>query len=218
VSATAAGIPPGLGIARAAAPQWTDQLAGVRADARGRRQGRPSRPAAGRRARLGRGLAGWVASHQRRPRMPANREGWLQIIPRIGHLADDTAAAAAQFRHPHAHDLPRGAEMTPISTQENSPTIREPQTNAASRVETACPPPHARRLRLRFARLAVAALCALALIAVGVSPAAAPPARLGPDRASLASSIRWSSCGCGWIARGCGCRWTGRVQRGQRSR
>ena len=41
----------------------------------------------------------------------------------------------------------------------------------------------------------VVALFALGLVAVGVSPAVAQPARSGLDRAGLASSIRWRSCG-----------------------
>jgi len=50
-------------------------------------------------------------------------------------------------------------------------------------------------IRLGFARLAVLALCGLGLVALGVSPAGAQPPRSAGDRAGLASSIRWSSCG-----------------------
>ena len=56
----------------------------------------------------------------------------------------------------------------------------------------AVPPAHP---PLSGVRLVVLAWCALGLAAVGVSPAVAQPARSGPDRAGLASSIRWQRCG-----------------------
>jgi hypothetical protein len=85
--------------------------------------------------------------------------------------------------------------MTPIQTTAKSAPIDEPPTNRASLVGVMRRPPHAPHPRLGFARLAVLAWCALGLVAVGVSPAVAQPARSGPDRAGLASSIRWRSCG-----------------------
>lgn len=85
--------------------------------------------------------------------------------------------------------------MTPIQAIAKSAPIDEPLTDRASVVGVMRRAPHALRPRLGFVCVAVLAWCALGLVALGVSPVVVRPARAGSDRAGLASSIRWRSCG-----------------------
>jgi hypothetical protein len=85
--------------------------------------------------------------------------------------------------------------MTPIQASAKSAPIDEPLTDRASVVGVMRRARHALRRRLGFVCVAVLAWCALGLVALGVSLGVARLARAGSDRAGLASSIRWRSCG-----------------------
>ena len=85
--------------------------------------------------------------------------------------------------------------MTPRETTSIWAPIDKPPKHRAFLVGVTRRPPQAPRPRRRFAGLAVLAWSALGLVAVGATPAVAQPARSGPDRAGVAQSIRWKSCG-----------------------
>lgn len=109
--------------------------------------------------------------------------------------------------------------MAPVATTANPPSIDARHAHQPSPAEEVRRPPRAAHPRLRFARLVPAlASCLVGWLAVGANAAVAHTPRSRDNRAGLATSIRWTSCG---VRRDCArvqVPLDGRIQAARRSR